>query len=171
MAPRWPKVNDSPEHIDEHATYLREACNQLQAPYLASTLALIGRVLRQPVMDEILQHVQDAAKCTQNIQNDITVTKNSVGLSTTPINPANFSGGRRNAAATWAQVAAPAKGAPAFPRLHHKECTPPRPKPQLQHTRTVFLHSPQGSGQAIPAPVRPFKSLDPSDLIAPPPGS
>ncbi|KAF2192833.1 hypothetical protein K469DRAFT_440094, partial [Zopfia rhizophila CBS 207.26] len=31
MAPRWPQVNNGPEHINEHATYLREACNQLQA--------------------------------------------------------------------------------------------------------------------------------------------
>ena len=31
MAPRWPQMNDGPEHINEHATYLREACNQLQA--------------------------------------------------------------------------------------------------------------------------------------------
>ncbi|KAJ5706891.1 pol-like protein [Penicillium malachiteum] len=137
MAPRRPQVNDGPEHINEHATYLREACNQRQAvgrgrqsqvpwntvhPCLASTLALIGKVLRQPAMTEILQHVLDAAKCTQNIQKDITVIKNSVGLSTTPINPANFSEGRRTAAATRAQVA---KGAPAFPP----------PAPQGVHTR------------------------------------
>lgn len=139
MAPGWPQVNDGPEHINEHATYLREACNQLQAvgrgrqnqvpwnivqPYLASTLALIGKVLRQPAMGEILQQVQDAVKCTQNIQKDITVIKNSVGLGTTPINQANFSGGRRTATATWAQVAALAKGAPALPP----------PAPQGLHT-------------------------------------
>lgn len=142
MAPRWPQVNNGPEHINEHATYLKEACNQLQVmgrgrqnqvpwnivqPYLASTLALIGKVLRQPAMGEILQHVQDAVKCTQNIQKDITVIKNSVGLSTTPVNQANFSGGRRTANATWAQVAAPAKGAPAFP--------PPRPQ-EMHTTKT-----------------------------------
>ena len=61
MAPRWPQVNNGPEHINEHATYLREACNQLQAvdrgrqnqvpwnivqPYIASTITLIGKVLR-----------------------------------------------------------------------------------------------------------------------------
>lgn len=129
MAPKWPHVNNGPEHINEHATYLREACNQLQAvdrgrqnqvpwnivqPYLASTLALIGKVLRQPGVGEILQHVQDAARCTQNIQKDVTLIKNSVGLSTTPLNRANFSG-TGNTAATWAQVAAQAKGAPPPP--------------------------------------------------------
>ncbi|EPS26196.1 hypothetical protein PDE_01132 [Penicillium oxalicum 114-2] len=87
----------------------------MQPAASASTLALIGKVLRQPAIGEILQHVQDAVKCTQNIQKDITVIKNSVGLSTTPINQANFSGGRRTATATWAQVAALAKGAPAVP--------------------------------------------------------
>lgn len=127
--PKWPHVNNGPEHINEHATYLREACNQLQAvdrgrqnqvpwnivqPYLASTLALIGKVLRQPGMGEILQHVQDAARCTQSIQKDVTLIKNSVGLSTTPLNRANFSG-TGNTAATWAQVAAQAKGAPPPP--------------------------------------------------------
>ena len=84
----------------EHATYLRELCNQLQAvdrgrqnqvpwniiqAYVTSTIALIGKVLQQPAMGEILQHIQDAAKCTQNIQRDITALKSSVGLSTTPL--------------------------------------------------------------------------------------
>ena len=82
MAPKWPQVNNGPEHINEHATYLREACNQLQAvdkgrtnqipwnivqPYLASTIALIGKVLQQPSMSEILQQIQDTAKGIQNI--------------------------------------------------------------------------------------------------------
>jgi hypothetical protein len=129
MAPKWPQVNSGPDPINEHATYLREACNQLQAvdrgrqnqvpwniiqPYIASTIALIGKVLQQPAMSEILHHIQDAAKCTQNIQRDITVIKTSVGLSTTPLNASNFSG-RRPAAATWAQVAAQAKGSPPLP--------------------------------------------------------
>jgi len=129
MASRWQQVNNCPEHINEHATYLREACNQLQAvdrgrqnqipwsviqPYLASTIALIGKVLRQPAMGEILQHVQDAAKCTQNIQKDITIIKNSVGLSTAPLNAANSSGGR-GTNTSWAQVAAQAKGSPPLP--------------------------------------------------------
>jgi hypothetical protein len=138
MAPRWPQVNNGPEHINEHATYLREACNQLQAvdrgrqnqvpwnivqPYIASTIALIGKVLRQPAMSEILQQIQDAAKCTQNIQRDITVIKSSVGLSTTPLNATNFSGGRATTV-DWAQVAAQAKGSPL----------PPPPVPQGMHT-------------------------------------
>lgn len=120
MAPRWPQINIGPEHINEHATYLREACTQLQAvdrgrqnqipwnivqPYLESTIALISKVLRQPAIGEILQQVQNAAKCTQNIQNDVTIIKNSVGLSTTPLNATNFSGGR-NTTLSWAQVAA-----------------------------------------------------------------
>jgi len=129
MAPKWPQVNNGPEHINEHATYLREACNNLQAvdrgrhnqvpwnivqPYIASTIALISKVLQQPAMSEILHHIQDATKCTQNIQRDITVIKSSVGLSTTPLNAGNFSGGRA-AAVSWAQVAAQARGSPPPP--------------------------------------------------------
>jgi hypothetical protein len=140
MAPKWPQVNNGPEHINEHATYLREACNQLQAvdkgrqnqvpwnivqSYVTSTIALIGKVLQQPAMSEILHHIQDATKCTQNIQRDITVIKNSVGLSTTPPNAANFGGGRA-AAVTWAQVAA--KGPPPLP-------------PAPQDTRTTKAQS------------------------------
>ncbi|KAH8753295.1 hypothetical protein F5883DRAFT_432554, partial [Diaporthe sp. PMI_573] len=121
--------NIGPEHINVHATYLKEACNQLQAvdrgrqnqvpwhivqPYLESTIALIGKVLRQPGVGEILQHVRDAARCTQNIQKDVTIIKNSVGLSTTPLNSANFSGGKASAA-SWAQVAARGKGCPPLP--------------------------------------------------------
>ncbi|KAI3054448.1 hypothetical protein CBS147353_11437 [Aspergillus niger] len=98
--------------------------------YVASTVALIGKVLRQPAIGDILQHVQDAAKCTQNIQKDITVIKNSVGLSTTPINAVNFSG-RRAAPATWAQIAAQAKGAPP----------PPPPPPVPQGTLATKAHS------------------------------
>ena len=128
MAPRWPRVTNGPEHINEHATYLREACNQLQAvdrgrqnqvpwnivqPYLESTLALVGKVLRQPALGEVLQHVQAAAKCTQSLQADITIIKNSVGLSTAPPNRTNFS--RDRPTASWAQVAAQAKGSPPQP--------------------------------------------------------
>lgn len=76
MVPKWPQVDIGPEHIKEHAAYLKEACNQLQAVdkgmqnqvpwntvqrYLASTIALIGKVLRQPAMGENLQQVQEAA--------------------------------------------------------------------------------------------------------------
>src|SRR5436305_8932711 len=103
MVPKWPQVNNGPEHINEHATYLREACNQLQAidrgrqnqvpwnivqSYIASTIVLIGKVLQQPAMSEILHHIQDTARCTQNIQRDITIIKSSVGLSTTPMSAA-----------------------------------------------------------------------------------
>jgi hypothetical protein len=137
MAPRWPQVNNGPEHINEHAIYLKEACNQLQAvergrqnqvpwntvqQYLSSTIALIGKVLRQPALSEVLQQIQDAAKCTQNIQRDITVIKTSVGLSTAPANPANFSGGRA-AAASWAQIAAQAKGPPPTPPTTKSQTT------------------------------------------------
>jgi hypothetical protein len=70
MAPRWPQVNNGPENINEHAIYLKEAYDQLQATdkgrlnqvpwntvqqYVTSTLALIAKVLRQPAMSEILQ--------------------------------------------------------------------------------------------------------------------
>ena len=124
MAPRWPQVNNGPEHINEHATYLREVCNQLQAadkgrtnqipwnivqPYIASTIALIGKVLQQPSMGELFQQIQDAAKGIQTIQRDIVVVKSSVGVGTTSPNAANFSG-YRTAARTWAQVATQAKG-------------------------------------------------------------
>ncbi|KAH8894683.1 hypothetical protein GQ53DRAFT_643326, partial [Thozetella sp. PMI_491] len=126
MAPKWPQVNIGPDHINEHATYLREACSQLQAvergrqnlvpwnvvqQYMDSTLALIGKVLRQPAMSEILQQVQDAARCTQNIQRDVTIIKNTVGLSTAPLSAANFHRGK-SAVTSWAQVAAQAKGPP-----------------------------------------------------------
>ncbi|KMU79493.1 hypothetical protein CISG_01911 [Coccidioides immitis RMSCC 3703] len=92
MAPKWPQVNNGPEHINEHATYLREACHQLQAvdkgrqnqipwnivqKYLESTIALAGKVLQQPALSEILHHAQDAAKCTQIIQKDVSIIKNS----------------------------------------------------------------------------------------------
>lgn len=118
MAPKWPQVNNGPEHINEHATYLREACKQLQAvdkgrqnqvpwnivqKYLESTIALVGKVLQQPPMSDILHHVQDAVKCTQNIQKDVSIIKNSVGLSSTPPNATNFTGGKQ--VASWAQVA------------------------------------------------------------------
>ncbi|KAG9243681.1 hypothetical protein BJ878DRAFT_535071 [Calycina marina] len=79
-----------------------------------SSLTLDPWVLRQPAMSEILHHIQDAAKCTQNIQRDITVIKSSVGLSATPVSAANFSGGRA-AAASWSQVASQARGSPPLP--------------------------------------------------------
>ena len=138
MAPKWPQVNGGPEHINEHATYLREACNQLQAadkgrssqipwnvvqPYIASTISLIGKILQQPSMSEILQQIQDTTKGIQNIQRDITIIRSSVGVSTTPLSTANFSGGRA-AATSWAQVAAQAKG----------YSLPPPPAPQSAHT-------------------------------------
>jgi hypothetical protein len=128
MAPRWPQVNNGPEHINKHATYLREACNQLQAadkgrtnqipwnivqPYIASTIVLINKVLQQPSLNEILQQIQDAAKSIQNIQRDITVVKGSVGASTTPLNAANFTG-VKTTTTSWAQVDAQAKGS-TFP--------------------------------------------------------
>ena len=128
-------MNNGPEHINEHAIYLKEACNQLQAvgrgrhnqvpwnvvqQYLDSTIVLVGKVLRQPALREILQQVKDAAKCTQNIQHDVAIIKNSVGLSTAPLNTTNFS---RKAGATWAHVAAHAKGSMPIP--------PPAPQDTL----------------------------------------
>jgi len=74
----------------------------------------ISKVLQQPATSEILHHIQDAAKCTQNIQRDITIIKSSVGLSKTPLTAAKFSGGRV-AAASWAQIAAQAKGSLPLP--------------------------------------------------------
>lgn len=126
MAPKWPQINNGPEHINEHAAYLREACNQLQPrgdkinqvpwhivqSYIASAIALAGKVLLQPALSEVLHHVKDAAQCTQNIQRDVMVIKNSVGLTATPRYTANPGGGRA-AAAKWAQVAA--RGAPTAP--------------------------------------------------------
>ena len=63
-------------------------------------------------MSDVLQHFQDATRCTQNIQRDITVIKSSVGLYTPPLNASNFSRARPTAA-SWAQVAA--KGPPYLP--------------------------------------------------------
>ncbi|KAG9235720.1 hypothetical protein BJ875DRAFT_440095 [Amylocarpus encephaloides] len=63
MAPKWPQVNNGLEHINEHATYLREAFNQLQAvdkgrqnqvpwnivqPYVALTITLINNYIVIP---------------------------------------------------------------------------------------------------------------------------
>ncbi|KIW36205.1 uncharacterized protein PV06_11502 [Exophiala oligosperma] len=139
MAPRWPQVNNGPENINEHATYLREASHQLQAadkgranqipwnvvqPYIASTVALIRKVLQQPSMSAVLQQIQDAAKGIEVIRRDITVVKGSVGLGTTPLNIANFTGGK-TATPSWAQVAAQAKGAMLPP--------PPPPIQQSPH--------------------------------------
>ena len=141
MAPRWPQVNNGPKHINEHATYLREACNQLQAAdrgrtnqipwhivqaYLESTLALIGKVLQQPSVGEVLHHIQDAAKDIQTIQRDVTAVKSSIGLGTTPLNAGNFSG-VKNARTSWAQVAAQAKGSTLPP-------PPPAPAQTGSHT-------------------------------------
>ena len=118
MAPKWPQVNTGPEHINEHATYLREACHQLQAvdrgrhsqvpwnivhSYIASTIALASKVLQQPAISEILHHVKDAVQCTQNIQRDVSVIKNSVGLSTAPQNTVNLSRSRAGVT-SWAQL-------------------------------------------------------------------
>src|SRR6201996_1329517 len=129
MAPRWPQVNMGPEHINEHATYLREACHQLQAvdkgranqipwtvvqAYLASTIALIGKVLQQPSVGEVLHRIQDAAKDIQTILRDISTVKGSIGLGTTPLNTTNFSGIKATAA-SWAQVAAQVKGSTLLP--------------------------------------------------------
>lgn len=140
MAPRWPQVNNGPEHINEHATYLREACNQLQAAdrgrtnqipwhvvqaYVESTLALIGKVLQQPSVGEVLHHIQDAAKDIQTIQRDVTAVKSSIGLGTTPLNSTNFSG-VKTAQTTWAQVAAQAKSSTLPP--------PPLPVQPGSHT-------------------------------------
>lgn len=131
-------VNNGPEHINEHATYLREACNQLQAAsegrqnqvpwnivqtYIASTVTLIGKVLQQPALSEILQSIQNTAKCTQNIQRDITAIKCSTGLSTNPPSTSNFSGGK-NPAPSWAQIAA------------QSQTSQPPPPPVPQDTRS-----------------------------------
>ncbi|CAI6041452.1 unnamed protein product [Clonostachys chloroleuca] len=145
MAPKWPQANNGPEHINEHATYLKEACNQLQAvdrgrhnqvpwnivrTYLDSTLVLIGKVLRQPALREILEHVKDAAKCTQTIQHDVTIIKNSVGLSTTAPHAANF-GGKRAVTRSWAQVAAQTKGAHLPPPPTPDTVSPTRANPTV----------------------------------------
>jgi hypothetical protein len=80
MAPKWPLVNNGLQHVNEHTIYLKEAYNQLQhvergkvnqAPWnivkqhaaTTLTLALIGKLLQKPVMSEVFQQIQDAAKC------------------------------------------------------------------------------------------------------------
>ena len=124
MAPRWPVVNNGPENINEHATYLKEACKQLQGvdkgranqipwtvvqAYVSSALQLIGKVLAQPSVGEVLHQIQDAAKDIRAIQKDITAVKGSIALGTTAPNTSNFSGGK-TARTSWAQVAAQARG-------------------------------------------------------------
>lgn len=53
--------------------------------FIVSTIALAGKVFQQPTISEILHHIKDAAQYTQNIQRDISVIKNLVGLSTVPL--------------------------------------------------------------------------------------
>ena len=93
-------------------------------------------------MSEILQQIQDAAKGTQNIQRDITVVKSSVGVSTTPLNAANFSGGKATTT-SWAQVAAQAKGSPLPPppvqQGAHTSKTPPTVTAYKDRVVTVKL--------------------------------
>ena len=150
MAPRWPKVNNAPEHINEHATYLKEACNELQAvdrgrqnqvpwsiiqPYLTSTIALVGKVLRQPAMSEILQQIQDAARCTQSIQRDVTIIKTNVGLSNSAINASNFTG-LKTGTSTWAQIAARGTTGAAIPLPP----PPPQNTPATNNQPTVTAY-------------------------------
>jgi hypothetical protein len=142
MAPRWPEVTRGPEHISEHATYLKEEYNKLQTVdrgrtnqvpwhvvqlFANSTLALISKVLKQPAIGEILQQVQEATKCTQIIQKDITAIKNSVGLGTT-LGPANGTAGGHTI--SWAQVAARGTGSHPLP--------PPSPPPPSGRTQTMI---------------------------------
>jgi hypothetical protein len=49
-------------------TLAAELYFNLVQQYLASTIALRGKVLRQPLVSEVLQQVQDTPRCTQNIQ-------------------------------------------------------------------------------------------------------
>ncbi|KAF3492133.1 uncharacterized protein GIQ15_01650 [Arthroderma uncinatum] len=147
MAPKWPQVNNDPEHINEHAAYLREACHQLQAlgqdqvpwntvqQYITSTIALVGKVLQQPAISDILHHIQDTTRCTQNIQRDVSIIKNIVGLSTAPPNATNPSGGRTTTG-TWAQVAAQARGPP----VSQSTCTTkPQPAVTAYKDRAVIV--------------------------------
>lgn len=91
MAPRWPHVEDEPDDIKRHATYLKEACNQIRAVargkitqvpwkvvqgFVTSTIALAGKVLQQPALSDTLQYIQDIVRCTQNIQKDVRDIKN-----------------------------------------------------------------------------------------------
>ncbi|KAL6240323.1 hypothetical protein RBB50_012761 [Rhinocladiella similis] len=86
IAPGWPQVNNGSEHTNEYATYLREACNQLRAAdrgrtsqipwhvvqaYIEFPLALIGKVLQQPSVGEVLHHIQGVAKDIQGVAKDI----------------------------------------------------------------------------------------------------
>jgi hypothetical protein len=60
--------------------------------YLESTLTLIGKVLQQPSASEVLHQIRDVTKDIQTIQRDVTAVKSSIGLGTTPLNAADFSG-------------------------------------------------------------------------------
>jgi hypothetical protein len=59
---------------------------------------------------EIPRILYEIAQGIEVIRRDITAVKGSVGLGTTPLNVANFTGGK-SATLSWAQVAAQAKGA------------------------------------------------------------
>ena len=136
-----------PKHINEHATYLKEACNELQAVdrvrqnqvpwsiiqlYLTSIIALVGKVLRQPAMSEILQQIQDAARCTQSIQRDVTIIKTNVGLSNSAINASYFTG-LKTGTSTWAQIAARGTTGAAIPLRP----PPPQNTPATSNQPTV----------------------------------
>ena len=113
MTFKWPQVNNGPEHINEHAAYLRETYNQLQAvdrgrrnqvpwnivqSYIASAIAFASKMLQQPALNKVLHHVKDAVQYTQNIQRDVLVIKSSVGLSTDQLYVTNPCGGKTTAA-------------------------------------------------------------------------
>ncbi|EEP83063.1 predicted protein [Uncinocarpus reesii 1704] len=98
MAPEQRQIGNGPGPINEHAAYLREACHQLQdvekgrldqipwkivQQFVSCTVALAGKVQQQPALREILHHVQNTAKCTENIQRDVSIIRNSTGLDTT----------------------------------------------------------------------------------------
>jgi hypothetical protein len=102
-----------------HATNVREARNTPQAidkgranqipwkivqPHLISTLALIGKVLQQPSLNEVLWQIHGTAKNIQKIQKDTTVVETSVGLRTAAPNATDF-GSDRAPSTTSAQVA------------------------------------------------------------------
>ncbi|OAT08036.1 hypothetical protein BDBG_16947 [Blastomyces gilchristii SLH14081] len=95
MVPKWPQAVDKGRQ--------NQVSWNIVQKYLKFTIALVGKVLQQPPMSDILHHVQNAVKYMQNIQRDISIIKNSVGLSATPPNATNFSEGK--ATMSWAQVA------------------------------------------------------------------
>jgi hypothetical protein len=79
-------------------------------------------------MSEVPQQIQDATKVIEVIRRDVIVVKGSVGLGTTPLNVANFTGGKA-ATPSWAAQAKAAMLPPPPPPIRQGPYTSKTPTP------------------------------------------